>query len=73
MRFSPLLMQFESGISIKRYLPASGTAGFDRYLVKGKSRVPRPPPRTMVRIWRIDMFRCAGVRASSRREPDGGV
>ena len=27
MRFSPLLMQFDSGMSISRYLPASGTAG----------------------------------------------
>ena len=26
----PLLMQFESGMSIRRYLPASGTAGFER-------------------------------------------
>jgi hypothetical protein len=35
MRFSPLLMQFDSGISISRYFPASGTAGLLRYLVSG--------------------------------------
>src|SRR5260221_12861037 len=37
-------MQLEIGMSTKRYLPASGTAGLDRSLVKGKSRVPAPPP-----------------------------
>ena len=35
------------GISINRYLPASGTAGFDRIEVRGESRVPRPPPKTI--------------------------
>ena len=33
------------GMSINRYLPPIGTAGFDRRSVSGKSRVPRPPPR----------------------------
>ena len=37
-------MQFEIGMSTMRYLPASGTAGFARSLVSGKSRVPAPPP-----------------------------
>src|SRR6266446_3569233 len=37
-------MQLEIGMSTKRYLPARGTAGFARSLVKGKSRVPAPPP-----------------------------
>ncbi len=35
MRFSPLLMQLESGMSISRYLPATGTAGLERNLVSG--------------------------------------
>ncbi len=35
MRFTPLLMQLESGISMSRYLPANGTAGFERYFVSG--------------------------------------
>jgi len=35
-------------MSINRYLPASGTAGFDRNCVRGKRRVPRPPPNTSV-------------------------
>src|ERR1051325_4781414 len=37
-------MQFEIGISTSRYLPPSGTAGFERSRVKGKSLVPCPPP-----------------------------
>src|SRR5512137_721270 len=37
-------MQFEMGISTRRYLPASGTAGFERSLVSGNKRVPCPPP-----------------------------
>ena len=39
-------MQFEIGMSMSRYLPASGTAGFARYAVSGNNRVPRPPPKT---------------------------
>src|SRR5687768_17251921 len=49
MRLSPELMQFEIGISTRRYLPASGTAGLDRSRVSGKSRVPCPPPMMMER------------------------
>src|ERR1044071_5728032 len=37
-------MQLEMGISTTRYLPASGTAGLARSLVKGNKRVPCPPP-----------------------------
>src|SRR5947199_396344 len=44
MRRNPELMQFEMGTSTMRYLPASGTAGFARSFVSGKSRVPCPPP-----------------------------
>src|SRR5215208_6561890 len=39
------LMQFESAMSTSRYLPPSGTAGFDRCCVSGKRRLPAPPPR----------------------------
>src|SRR5690606_12141627 len=39
------LMQFDTGMSINRYLPATGTAGFERGSVNGYSRVPAPPPR----------------------------
>jgi hypothetical protein len=28
-----------------RYFPPMGTAGFDRFNVNGKRRLPRPPPR----------------------------
>src|SRR5664280_1329868 len=37
-------MQLEMGISTRRYLPASGTAGLARSLVSGNRRVPCPPP-----------------------------
>src|SRR6266540_3014411 len=37
-------MQLEMGMSTRRYLPASGTAGLDRSLVSGNRRVPAPPP-----------------------------
>src|SRR4051794_36408771 len=40
-------MQLEIGISTSRYFPASGTAGLDRSRVRGKSRVPCPPPIIM--------------------------
>ncbi len=43
-------MQFETGISTMRYLPASGTAGLERSLVSGKSRVPAPPPMMMASV-----------------------
>src|SRR5262245_37584896 len=45
MRFRPLLMQLLIGMSIRRYLPAMGTAGLLRSIVNGNRRVPRPPPR----------------------------
>ena len=35
MRLIPELRQLEIGISTKRYLPAIGTAGFERCAVKG--------------------------------------
>ena len=41
------------GISMRRYLPPIGTAGFDRECVSGNSRVPRPPPRMIARTCRM--------------------
>jgi hypothetical protein len=38
-------MQFETGTSIKRYFPPSGTAGFERSRVKGNNLDPAPPPK----------------------------
>src|SRR5215813_15100351 len=37
--------QLLTGTSMMRYFPPMGTAGFDRFNVKGKRRLPRPPPR----------------------------
>src|SRR4051794_1994437 len=37
-------MQFEMGISTRRYFPANGTAGLARSFVRGNNRVPCPPP-----------------------------
>ena len=38
------LIQLLIGISTNRYLPAIGTAGFERLAVNGYKRVPAPPP-----------------------------
>src|SRR5882757_1481145 len=43
--FKQLLM----GMSMRRYLPPIGTAGFERLRVSGNRRVPRPPPRMIAR------------------------
>src|SRR5882724_1582435 len=53
MRRIPELMQFEIGISTIRYLPARGTAGFERSFVSGKSRVPAPPPMMTARVFSV--------------------
>src|SRR5574341_760258 len=45
MRRSPGFRQLLIGMSISRYLPPIGTAGFERWCVRGNRRVPRPPPR----------------------------
>src|SRR4030095_10637905 len=58
MRRRPELMQFEIEISTIRYFPPSGTAGFDRSLVRGNRRVPAPPPIMTARV---------------RSERDGGI
>ena len=44
------LIQFEIGISTRRYFPAIGTAGFERLAVRGYSLVPAPPPRITAKI-----------------------
>jgi hypothetical protein len=44
MLWIPELMQFDTVMSIRRYLPPSGTAGFDRSFVSGNRREPTPPP-----------------------------
>lgn len=41
-------MQLLMGMSTSLYLPASGTAGLQRYFVSGYKRVPRPPPMIML-------------------------
>ena len=50
MRDMPELRQLEIGISTKRYLPAIGTAGFERLAVKGNNLVPAPPPNITDKI-----------------------
>src|SRR4051812_2617692 len=54
IRFRPEWMQLEIGMSIRRYLPAIGTAGLLRDLVSGNRRVPRPPPRIRLMILGIE-------------------
>src|ERR1051326_3758065 len=41
------LMQLLIGMSTRRYLPPSGTAGLARSLVRGNRRWPWPPPMMM--------------------------
>jgi hypothetical protein len=50
MREIPECKQFEIGISTNRYLPAMGTAGFEREAVNGYNLVPAPPPRMIENI-----------------------
>src|SRR6185369_13163619 len=60
MRITSELMQFEIGMSTRRYLPPNGTAGFDRSWVKGNRRLPAPPPRiTASRFGLAGMFAAA--------------
>src|SRR6201996_3072867 len=47
IRSIPECRQLEIGISTNRYLPAIGTAGFERVAVSGYKRLPWPPPSTM--------------------------
>src|SRR4051812_43633299 len=71
------------GMSISRYLPPMGTAGFDRRSVSGKSRVPRPPPRMIAStssMGRSLSHGSGGVEKglpgnclAGRREPDRGA
>src|SRR5215204_3673854 len=62
------LMQFESAISTSRYLPPSGTAGFDRCCVSGKRRLPAPPPRITAKSLGL-----AGIVLSDHQEQIAGA
>ena len=46
----PLLMQLESGMSMRRNEPPNGTAGSARVAVSGHSSLPGPPPRIMASL-----------------------
>jgi hypothetical protein len=46
----PEFKQLEIGISTRRYLPAMGPAGFERFAVSGYNLVPAPPPNITERI-----------------------
>src|SRR5437667_6764102 len=68
-------MQLLIGMSMRRYLPAMGTAGSLRRLVSGYSRVPMPPPR--IRLSTSCMTDLTAESGSSFRMAqclhDGGV
>src|SRR6185295_17173810 len=75
MRRRSELRQLLTGMSMRRYLPPMGTAGFDRCAVRGNRRVPRPPPRMTARtafIWafrafsHVDAQRCQTRRGADR-------
>src|SRR3990172_3428727 len=57
---TPELRQLLRGMSIRRYLPAMGTAGLARSRVSGHRRVPRPPPRMMPKTRPLDMEDLSG-------------
>src|SRR6266705_4667785 len=68
MRITSELMQFEIGTSTRRYLPPSGTAGFDRCAVSGNRRLPAPPPRITA-----NRFGLGGIELSREyRESESG-
>src|ERR1700740_2720197 len=46
----PEFRQLLIGISTRRYLPPSGTAGLALSFVNGKSLVPAPPPIMMAKV-----------------------
>src|SRR5580698_7566861 len=54
------LMQLERVISMMRYCPPKGTAGFARSRVSGNSRSPAPPARSTPRVSLIGMIASHG-------------
>src|SRR5260221_13372674 len=50
------LRQLLIGMSTSLYFPPSGTAGLARSCVRGKSRVPAPPPMMMARVLSCGVF-----------------
>ena len=57
MRSMPACRLLEMGTSMRRNLPATGTAGLARSRVSGQSRAPWPPPRMAVTTSRISLLR----------------
>src|SRR5437867_10133499 len=70
---TPALTRLERQKSISRYVPPNGTAGLARSSVRGISRLPSPPARTMpitragcvVRIAMPGIVGLSGARAAS--------
>src|ERR1043165_7760213 len=56
MRKMSELMQFDTGISMRRYLPPSGTAGLACRRVSGNKRWPTPPPKMIATTWFMSMM-----------------
>src|SRR5688572_26791555 len=65
-------MQLEMGMSMSRYLPATGTAGLDRDRVSGNSREPRPPPRMRARTERMGFEPRSGPGTWAERTREAG-
>ena len=60
MRERPELTKFERTMSMMRYRPPKGTAGFARSSVSGKRRRPSPPASTMTSTWFWSKFSARG-------------
>src|SRR5512145_1334559 len=74
MSRKPELIAFESGTSISRYFPPSGTAGLARSRVRGKRRLPWPPPRITVWTRRFGTSRMIdGILGANRPHPGGTI
>src|SRR6266403_1106842 len=70
------LRQLLIGMSTRRYLPASGTAGLARSFVKGNSRVPAPPPMMIARVSSDGIFKfitCYLLLGHSEHRTLGGI
>src|ERR1700741_3661161 len=73
MRRMSACRQLLTGMSMSRYLPPIGTAGFDRSWVSGKSREPCPPPRISGRTSVLIAIRPPMLHRPDSRGGSGGA
>src|SRR5690242_7225678 len=69
----PALTRFDSAKSTSRYRPPNGTADFALSSVRGASRLPAAPARTMPRTRRFATLPPPGPQGNLRETPRAGV